>query len=91
MRRMKRISTSVAQTEAVAAELATTLHGGECLALHGEMGAGKTQFVRGLLRGLGGNPRTVSSPTATPPRSNGTVRYVRVPWCRKMRSSHAGS
>ena len=63
MRRMKRISTSVAQTEAVAAELATTLHGGECLALHGEMGAGKTQFVRGLLRGLGGNPRTVSSPT----------------------------
>jgi len=31
--------------------------------LHGEMGAGKTQFVRGLVRGLGGNPRSVSSPT----------------------------
>ena len=27
------------------------------------MGAGKTQFVRGLLAGLGGDPRTVSSPT----------------------------
>ena len=26
-------------------------------------GAGKTQFVRGLVRGLGGNPSTVSSPT----------------------------
>jgi tRNA threonylcarbamoyladenosine biosynthesis protein TsaE len=33
------------------------------IALHGNLGAGKTQFVRGLLVGLGGNPRTVSSPT----------------------------
>ena len=56
-------SNSVAQTEAVAASLAQTLRGGECLALHGDLGAGKTQFVRGLVRGLGGNPRAVSSPT----------------------------
>jgi tRNA threonylcarbamoyladenosine biosynthesis protein TsaE len=56
-------STSVEQTEAIAADLAATLRGGECLALHGELGAGKTQFVRGLVRGLGGNPRAVSSPT----------------------------
>ena len=60
---MKRTSTSVAETEAVAAELAATLRGGECVALHGDLGAGKTQFVRGLVRGVGGNPRTVSSPT----------------------------
>ncbi len=60
---MKRNSTSVEQTEAIAAELAATLRGGECIALDGEMGAGKTQFVRGLLRGLGGDARTVSSPT----------------------------
>ena len=60
---MKRTSTSVAQTEAVAAELASTLRGGECVALYGDLGAGKTQFVRGLVRGLGGNSRTVSSPT----------------------------
>jgi tRNA threonylcarbamoyladenosine biosynthesis protein TsaE len=54
---------SVAGTEAVAADLAKTLRGGECVALEGDLGAGKTQFVRGLVRGLGGNPRAVSSPT----------------------------
>ena len=56
-------SNSVAETEAVAAALAARFVGGECVALHGDLGAGKTQFVRGLVRGLGGNPRTVSSPT----------------------------
>jgi tRNA threonylcarbamoyladenosine biosynthesis protein TsaE len=56
-------STSVAQTESIAASLAASLAGGECIALHGDLGAGKTQFVRGLLIGLGGNPRSVSSPT----------------------------
>ncbi|HEX2973076.1 MAG TPA: tRNA (adenosine(37)-N6)-threonylcarbamoyltransferase complex ATPase subunit type 1 TsaE [Tepidisphaeraceae bacterium] len=56
-------SHSVAETETIAAELAKTLAGGECIALHGDLGAGKTQFVRGLVRGLGGEPRSVSSPT----------------------------
>lgn len=56
-------SASVEQTECIAADLARTFHGGECIALHGDLGAGKTQFVRGLVRGLGGNPRAVSSPT----------------------------
>jgi tRNA threonylcarbamoyladenosine biosynthesis protein TsaE len=56
-------SASVEQTEAIAGELALTLRGGECIALYGDLGAGKTQFVRGLVRGLGGNPQTVSSPT----------------------------
>ena len=31
--------------------------------LEGELGAGKTCFVRGLCEGLGGDPRQVSSPT----------------------------
>jgi tRNA threonylcarbamoyladenosine biosynthesis protein TsaE len=57
------VSHSVEQTEAVAAALAASLRGGECVALDGDLGAGKTQFVRGLVRGLGGNPRAVSSPT----------------------------
>jgi len=60
---MKKISNSPKRTEAIAAELAGTLAGGECVALYGELGAGKTQFVRGLARGLGANPKRVSSPT----------------------------
>lgn len=56
-------SDSVEKTESIAAELAGTLRGGECLALHGNLGAGKTQFVRGLVGGLRGSPRSVSSPT----------------------------
>ena len=35
----------------------------DILALQGELGAGKTQLVRGLAQGLGLNPRLVSSPT----------------------------
>jgi len=57
------LSDSPEQTQTLAAALAQTLRGGEVIALDGELGAGKTQFVRGLLKGLGGNPRTVSSPT----------------------------
>lgn len=60
-----RLSSSVAETEAIAADLATHLFPGAVLALHGEMGAGKTQFVRGLARGLGADPAAVSSPTFT--------------------------
>lgn len=56
-------SNSVEETESIASDLAVRLVGGECIALQGDLGAGKTQFVRGLVRGLGGNPRSVSSPT----------------------------
>jgi tRNA threonylcarbamoyladenosine biosynthesis protein TsaE len=56
-------SHSVAQTQAAAAELAQGLRGGTCIALYGDLGAGKTQFVRGLVRGLGGDMHDVSSPT----------------------------
>src|SRR5882724_10179199 len=56
-------SHSVEETESIAAGLARLFVGGEVIALHGEMGAGKTQFVRGLLLGLGGEVRSVSSPT----------------------------
>jgi tRNA threonylcarbamoyladenosine biosynthesis protein TsaE len=52
-----------AETEALAAEIASRLRGGEVILLHGELGAGKTAFVRGLARGLGIDPSEVASPT----------------------------
>jgi tRNA threonylcarbamoyladenosine biosynthesis protein TsaE len=60
---VEHLSDSVACTESIAGEFARTLQGGAAVALHGDLGAGKTQFVRGLVAGLGGNPRAVSSPT----------------------------
>ncbi|MGD1277180.1 MAG: tRNA (adenosine(37)-N6)-threonylcarbamoyltransferase complex ATPase subunit type 1 TsaE [Tepidisphaeraceae bacterium] len=60
---MKYRSRNIAQTESIAAKLAGSLEDRRCVALYGELGAGKTQFVRGLVAGLGGNPRAVSSPT----------------------------
>jgi len=49
-------------TEAAAERLAVHLRRGDLLLLHGEMGAGKTTFVRGLARGVGA-PDDVMSPT----------------------------
>ena len=54
---------SVAETEAIAAKLAESLGPNDVIALEGELGAGKTQFVRGLVKALGGDGRAVSSPT----------------------------
>ncbi len=51
------------ETEALAERLARALGPGSVVALHGELGAGKTCFVRGLARGLGHDPASVSSPT----------------------------
>jgi tRNA threonylcarbamoyladenosine biosynthesis protein TsaE len=51
------------ETLAVAEDLATRLRGGEVVLLSGELGTGKTVFVRGLARGLGVDPAEVSSPT----------------------------
>jgi tRNA threonylcarbamoyladenosine biosynthesis protein TsaE len=60
---VEHVSRSVKDTERIAAELARSFQGGECVALSGNLGAGKTQFVRGVVRALGANPKSVSSPT----------------------------
>ena len=58
-------TTSEAATRAVASRLASTLTPGSVLLLHGDLGAGKTAFVRGLAEGLGLGEDEVSSPTFT--------------------------
>jgi tRNA threonylcarbamoyladenosine biosynthesis protein TsaE len=57
-------TTSPAETEAVAARLAAELVPGDVVTVAGELGAGKTTFVRGACRALGVTAR-VTSPTFT--------------------------
>ena len=47
----------------MAEAMAAGFRGGEVVLLSGELGAGKTAFVRGLARGLGADPDEVASPT----------------------------
>lgn len=56
-------SDCVEDTLAIAVALSQFLQPGDLLKLEGELGAGKTQFVRGLARGLGLDDSQVSSPT----------------------------
>ncbi len=55
---------TAAETEALGARLAARLRPGDIVLLTGEMGTGKTTFVRGALRALGVT-RPVTSPTFT--------------------------
>jgi tRNA threonylcarbamoyladenosine biosynthesis protein TsaE len=59
------ITHSEEETAAVARNLAATLGAGDVLLLSGNLGAGKTEFVRGVAEGLGVDPHEVSSPTFT--------------------------
>jgi tRNA threonylcarbamoyladenosine biosynthesis protein TsaE len=50
-------------TFALGQKVASTLQPETFVLLHGDLGAGKTSFVRGMAAGLGANPDDVSSPT----------------------------
>jgi len=56
-------SSSAAVTEACGEDLAGRLAPGDVLLLEGDLAAGKTTLVRGLVRALGGDDTDVSSPT----------------------------
>ena len=58
------ISNSPAETEAIGRRLAEDVGAGSVLALTGDLGSGKTVFVKGLVVGLGSSA-DVTSPTFT--------------------------
>ena len=57
-------SACVADTEAVGRSLGKRLKAGDVVALSGDLGSGKTAFVKGVVSSLG-NPEDVTSPTFT--------------------------
>jgi tRNA threonylcarbamoyladenosine biosynthesis protein TsaE len=59
--RIELASTSASETERIAAALARHLETGDVVTVSGELGVGKTTFVRGACRALG-----VSSPVTSP-------------------------
>lgn len=61
---MEYCSNSVEETEGLGETLAAKLTPGAVVAFSGDLGAGKTAFVRGMARGLGISER-VTSPTFT--------------------------
>ena len=56
---------SESETATAGESLGRTLRAGDVVLLYGDLGAGKTAFVRGLARGVGADPEDVSSPTFT--------------------------
>ena len=59
---MRIITRSEEETASLGEKLASKITGGEIFALEGEMGSGKTAFVKGVMRGLG-YKEEVTSPT----------------------------
>jgi tRNA threonylcarbamoyladenosine biosynthesis protein TsaE len=59
------VAASEADTGAAGRALAARTASGTTILLYGDLGAGKTAFVRGLAEGFGIDPAEVSSPTFT--------------------------
>ena len=82
-------TSSPAETEAVAARLGGELRPGDVVTVAGELGAGKTTFVRGACRSLGVTA-AVTSPTFTiGHRYEGTVPVSHLDLYRFTGVSHA--
>lgn len=53
------------QTHKLGISMAALAERGDIICLHGDLGAGKTAFVKGFAEGIGANPDLVNSPTFT--------------------------
>ena len=70
----------LAATHALAARLAAVLQGGDVVALRGDLGAGKSELARALIRARAGSALEVPSPTFTImqdyPLEGLTIRHI---------------
>jgi tRNA threonylcarbamoyladenosine biosynthesis protein TsaE len=57
------VLTSRRETESIGRAIGKVLHEGDVIALIGDLGAGKTALVHGIVSGLDGPPTLVASPT----------------------------
>lgn len=70
------VTRSEDETATAGEQLARTLRAGDVVLLYGDLGAGKTAFVRGMAKGLGASPDDVSSPTFTIVQQYGGARHT---------------
>ena len=57
------VSASVDETRALGERLGRVLRAGDVVALHCELGSGKTTLIQGIAQGTGRNPEVIKSPT----------------------------
>lgn len=62
---MEFVSNSMEDTKNIAKEILKNISAGDIVLLSGDLGAGKTAFVKCVAEVLGGNPNDVTSPTFT--------------------------
>lgn len=74
---MEVITKSARETEKLGQKLADSLKEGKIIALYGELGSGKTTFVKGLAKGLGVKERIISP----------TFVFIRLYACRQPKGS----
>jgi len=80
---MKYISRNETDTQKLAKKISKTLRGGEIILLSGDLGAGKTAFVKGLAKALG-IADIVKSPTFN------LMKCYKIKRARKQESKKAG-
>ena len=69
-------TSSEIQTQGIGARLAMHLRIGDCIAVHGELGAGKTTFIRGSCEALGVKDRVTSPTFAIGHRYSGNIEIA---------------
>lgn len=70
------ISKSLKETEKIARSLADKVREGGLICLYGDLGSGKTVFVKGLAEGLGLNKFSIKSPTYTYIRNQAHLHHI---------------